>query len=171
MPARERIRKCVTQLTPEDLQCFPVWVLMAGADEAEDVDEVTAAPWTPRGPFDLREGPAVLRARFTLADGTELPGYFSASEDWDRGLCFSQPVIVTARGQVSLWLDFLKPTPKLLERWYAVLGKTADQVFPVRFRSGIELADGPVAGTAEGFGYLERVRFLLRTRTLVRTVR
>ena len=49
---------------------------------------------------------------------------------------------------------------------YELLGKDAQQVFPVQFESDVELVGGPVRGIAPGFLVLEDFQ-TRRTRTVV----
>jgi hypothetical protein len=172
MPARPRIRKQVYDLTPVDLQEHPVWVFMPADDGTPDQDDATVAPWDPRAPFDPAEGATVVRARFTLADGTGRTGYlYPGTEPDDDGIRHTQPVIVTERGQVSLWCGTVIPSPDDLERWYAVLGAPASATFPLRFASDVPLRHGEIVGMTEGFVYLEHRRRLLRRQETVRTAR
>jgi hypothetical protein len=66
-----------------------------------------------------------------------------------------QPQIITPQGQVSFWYGVLKPTQEHLKESYERLGRDATKVFPVRFKSEVEVVGGPVTGTLNGFLYME----------------
>jgi hypothetical protein len=97
----------------------------------------------------------VVRAVFTLADGSRLQGYVTPPWGDDASMGTLQPVIVTERGQVRFWCGTATPGAKRLAQNYAFLGKDATQVFPARFESDVELAGRPVKGSLQGFLVLE----------------
>jgi hypothetical protein len=97
----------------------------------------------------------VVRAVFTLADGSLMQGYLTPPRGGDDSIGTLQPIIVTDRGQVRFWCGTAAPDWKRLAQSYAFLGKDARQVFPARFESGVNLAGGPVRKTVPGFLVLE----------------
>jgi hypothetical protein len=48
----------------------------------------------------------------------------------------------------------MAPSPDVIAAHYARLGRDAAAVFPLTFRSEVEVVGGPVAGTLNGFMYL-----------------
>jgi hypothetical protein len=97
----------------------------------------------------------VVRAVFTLADGSKMRGYCSPPLQGDDSIGILQPIIVTNRGQVRFWCGTTEPDSKRLARNYEWLGKDAGRLFPVHFESEVELVGGPVRGSMPGFLVLE----------------
>jgi hypothetical protein len=92
------------------------------------------ARWRPSlSNADPAEGMFVVRAEFVASDGVRFEGYVSPDED--AHVSSTQPTIVTADGQVRFWFGGIPPTEDELEAGYRTLGKTAAEVFPVRFRA------------------------------------
>jgi len=56
----------------------------------------------------------VVRASFTLADGSEMPGYLTPPTRSDDSLGILQPVVVTVNGQVAFWCGIVSPRPERL---------------------------------------------------------
>lgn len=160
-----RSQKQVYELTLEDLRRHPVWEFKREEGGARPQDESTVQPHKNSGPLDPAERMFVVRAHFTLADGTILQGYLTPPVRGREGLDSLQPIIVTEHGQVRFWCGTAVPDAKRLSRSYAFLGKLAGQVFPVRFESGVELAGGPARGSLPGFLVLEDFQSR-RTRTI-----
>ena len=131
-----------------------------------DQNESTVGPWTEFGPLDPGDRMFVVRADFTLADGSRMQGYFTPPGRGDAGIGTLQPIIVTDGGQVRFWCGSSAPGPKRLAESYGLLGKTAKQVFPLRFESDVELAGGPVRNSVPGFLVMEDFQSR-RTRTVV----
>jgi hypothetical protein len=146
-----RVRKQVYELTLHDLSTFPVWEFRLDADGEEGRDESTVRPYSALGPLNPDERMFVVRAVFSLADGSQMYGYLTPPQRGDASVGALQPIIVTNRGQVRLWCGTATPDPKRLAHNYELLGKSADQVFPVRFESDVELLSGRVGGSAPGF--------------------
>jgi len=93
----------------------------------------------------------VVRAVFTLADGSRLQGYFTPPGRGDASIGTLQPIIVTDRGQVRFWCGTTAPSSKRLAQSYELLGKDARNVFPVQFESDVDLLGGPVKDSVPGF--------------------
>jgi len=160
-----RISKQVYELTLDDLRTFPVWEFRVAEDSPEDQDESTVRPYIGRGPLNPADRMFVVRAVFTLADGSIMRGYFTPPGRDDAGIGTLQPIIVTELGQVRFWCGTAAPDAKRLAHSYALLGKNAERVFPLRFESEVELAGGVIRGSVAGFLVLED--FLTRkTRTI-----
>jgi hypothetical protein len=71
-----KIRKQVYELTVKDLEEFPVWEHCMDEECEEDQDEATVRPYEFTPPFELGGSMMVMKADFTLADGTKMAGYF-----------------------------------------------------------------------------------------------
>ena len=68
------VRKQVYELTLDDLEKFPVWEFRLDEEGEEGRDESTVRPYTPPGPLDPADRMFVVRAVFTLADGSRMQG-------------------------------------------------------------------------------------------------
>lgn len=162
----ERIRRQVYELTPSDLECFPVWEFALDEEGEEGQDEATVRPYQMSVPLDPSEGMFIVRATLTLSDGTRFRGYVTPSTPDATGLDAYQPAVVAAEGQVAFWCGMVVPPPEHIAKSYALLGKTSpQQVFPIRFESDVPLAGGPIAGEAPGFVILEDFK-TMRTRVV-----
>ena len=160
------VRKQVYELTLDDLSTFPVWEFRVDVKDEEGQDESTVRPYTASGPLDPTDRMFVVRAVFTLADGSRKHGYITPPGRGDAGIGTLQPIIVTDCGQVRFWCGTAIPDAKRLANSYEWLGKDAQHVFPVRFESDVELAGGPVRGSVPGFLVLEDFQ-TRRTRTVI----
>ena len=78
-----------------------------------------------------------------LADGSEWWGYCSPTDD--SGLDYTQPVILAATGQVRFWYDEQPGDPEPAHAC-RMLGKRAEQVFPVRFECRVPFEGRFVSG-------------------------
>jgi hypothetical protein len=161
-----RVRKQVYELTLDDLNTFAIWEFKSDAHGAEGQDEATVRPYTISGLLDPTDRMFVVRAAFTLADGSRMKGYFTPPVRGQEGIGTMQPIIVTARGQVRFWCGTSAPDAKRLAHNYDLLGKDANRVFPLRFESEVELVNGPAAGSVPGFLVLEDFQ-TRKTRTVV----
>jgi len=151
-----RIRRQVYELTPTDLERFPVWEFALDEEGEEGQDEATVRPYDATLPLDPAEGMFIVRATLTLSDGTHFKGYLTPAVQGEEGLSTFQPAVVVPGGQVSFWCGMLVPSPDHIARCYSLLGKASSrQVFPVRFQSDVSLVGGPVAGDVPGFMVLE----------------
>lgn len=121
----------------------------------KDRTKPRCAPQSVAGPVDPAEGMVIVKARFTLADGTSMAGYLTPPSPDFGGLSTIQPQIITLRGQVPFWCGAFMATSEVLAENYARLERTADRVFPLRFTSEIEIVGGPVVGVLNGFLYRE----------------
>ena len=163
------VRKQVYELTLDDLNRFPVWEFRlgeAGAAGEAGRDECTVRPYAASGPLDPADRMFVVRAIFTLGDGSRMQGYCTPPLRGDVSIGTLQPIIVTDRGQVRFWCGTAAPDSKRLAHSYELLGKDAGRVFPVRFESDVELVGGPVRSSVPGFLVLEDFQ-TRKTRTVV----
>ena len=160
------VRKQVYELTLHDLTTFPVWEFRLDEAGEEGRDECTVRPYAAFGPLDSGDRMFVVRAVFTLADGSRMLGYLTPPRGGDASIGTLQPIIVTERGQVRFWCGTAAPGVKRLAQSYAFLGREPTQVFPARFESDVELVGGPVTNSVPGFLVLEDFQ-TRKTRTVV----
>src|SRR4051812_23572941 len=130
-----KIRKQVYELTPADLERFPVWEYALDEEGEEGQDETTVRPFVATGKIDSADGPCMVRASFRLADGTAMAGFLTPNAHAQIDLGMIQPVIVTDRGQVAFWCGVIEPDASHLAECYSILGRTAHEIFPVSFAS------------------------------------
>ena len=159
-------RRQIYELTPHDLETFPIWEFKLDETAEGGQDELTVRPCVASGPLDPADRMFVVRAAFTLADGSMMRGYFTPPSRGDAGVGALQPIIVTEQGQVRFWCGTSVPGPKRLARSYELLGKEAKQIFPLQFESEVELAGGPVTGSVPGFLVMEDFQ-TRRARTVI----
>jgi hypothetical protein len=160
------VRRQIYELTPSDLETFPVWEFNLDQTAGSGQDELTVRPFIASGPLDPADRMFVVQAMFTLIDGSTMRGYITPPGRGDAGVGALQPIIVTDQGQVRFWCGTSAPGAKRLARSYELLGKEAKQIFPLRFESEVELADGPVRGSVPGFLVMEDFQSR-RTRTVI----
>ena len=149
-----QIRKQVFQLTIGDLREHPIWQFALDEDGEKGQDEATVRPYDAQGTLDSTKGMFIVRARFTLADGTPHVGYLTPSAD-AHDLGTVQPQIVTDNGQVGFWMGVVRQD---VASSYSRLGKTAAQTFPVSFESDVPLKMGPFKGSIPAFLHLPSVK-------------
>jgi hypothetical protein len=161
-----KVRKQIYELTPHDLETFPIWEFKLDETAEGGRDELSVRPCTASGPLDPVDRMFVVRAMFTLADGSMMRGYFTPPGRGDAGVGAWQPIIVTDEGQVRFWCGTATPGPKRLARSYELLGKDAKQIFPLQFESEVELVGGPVRHSVPGFLVMENFQ-TRKTRTVI----
>jgi hypothetical protein len=145
-----KIRKQVYELTVDDLTNFPAWELALDEEGEDGQDEATVRPSYAPLPRDPSEFRLIVRAKFSLADGTRYIGYLTPSHAADD-LGAIQPIIITSQGQVGFWMGSTRDNPGPL---YQKMEKSADQIFPITFKSDVPLIGGVVFGSIEGFLHL-----------------
>jgi len=159
-----KLRRHLADLTVDDLAQHPLCVSVMDTydDEDDEQDEDTRWAMTPYPkPYDPRQPlrmdfVCLVAAELTLADGDIFPGCLKAKGRGMIGVEDTQPVILTAQGQVDLYFGSRQPgdvETQIIQN-YRILGKSAEQVFPLRYRSKVlltGLAGGPYEGIAEGF--------------------
>jgi hypothetical protein len=128
-----------TELSLQDIAAHPVWVFRDAA-----VDE-TVEPHTKPGPVPLM---ALIGARFKAADGSTYEGFALHTK-----LSLVAPVILTAQGQVPLYLPNGRPTPEDLQLSYERLSASPDRFFPVTVTPTVKTRNKPVGEVWESFVY------------------
>jgi hypothetical protein len=147
-----RIRKQVDRLTVEDLDRFPVWEYALDEAGTEGQDETTVRPYHFSPPLDPRKHGLLVRTDFELADGTRMIGTIDCPYGKGASVSDTGPVIITKQGPVLFWLGVvLRLNPEIIPKYYRWLGKDASQVFPLKFKSAIEILGGPIKGSLDGF--------------------
>jgi hypothetical protein len=146
----------VYELTSYDLAQIPAWEFAQDEETVAGQDEATVRPYF-RHPVDPSDGLLVVRARFTLVDGTRLLGFVSPAPPtmvWD--ISNQQPSIVSDKGQIPLYFGIFPPGADRLKEFFELLGKLPDEVFPLNYKTDVEIIGGPVVDTIMGFAFLDR---------------
>ena len=151
---RKATRKQAYHLTLADFNAVPVWEFTSDEEEVPGQDEATVRPYNVAPPIDTGHG-AIVRAVFTLADGTNLRGYLSPHPISLRRPGWVQPVMISGAHQFNFWSGMLRPSQTQMNEVLAKIGKQASQVFPVQYRSDVELVSDPISGIIPGFGFIE----------------
>jgi len=150
-----RLGKQVYELTLDDLAAFPIWEFRLDREGKHVQNESTVRPHYASGPLDPTDHMFIVRAVFTLADGSIMTGYVTLPGRGEEGIGALQPIIVTDRGQVRFWCGTTEPDARRLARCYELLGREAATVFPLQFESDVKLVGGPVRGSLPGFLVME----------------
>jgi hypothetical protein len=148
-PTPSPIRKQVTALLPGDIKRFPIWEYALDEEGEEGQDETTVRPRPDLKRAEPHEGLFVVAAEFVTADGTRFDGFASPHEEAHVG--YTQPTIVTDQGQVNFWFGLFPPKPAAIARAYHTLGKTAPELFPLRYRALVEHAGAILDGELPAF--------------------
>lgn len=149
-------------LTAEHFTRHPVWISAHVADTDapwyDDTDEETFRPWLGALPVGPDDGLFLVRATFTLADGTALPGFLTPQEaPQPAGLeGLLQAEVFLPGGRREQFWDGLVPLPAerraaLAAQLFADLGKLAGAVFPVRVEAAPGLTRGRAAAVFNEF--------------------
>lgn len=151
----ERIRKPASELMPADLEQFSVWEWASDEEGEEDQDETTVRPVLLDRPLRANIS-YIIKADFTLADGTVFVGVFTSAERMPETVGWLHPVIFTEQGQVLFYYGVMKPAPQQILQNYERLGKTAAEVFPIEFHAAAGVENSVSQGMIGGFLYLTK---------------
>lgn len=146
------MRKQVYHLTLADFEQYPVWEFALDEEDIEGQDEATVRPCE-MTEADPTAGIFVVKARFTLNDGTICYGYLTPQIPEFNSIGHIQPIIITQSGQIYFWHGVVKPKDTEIIEYYRKLGKNAEQVFPVKYSSDFKVVNGPIEGIINGFMY------------------
>jgi len=156
------IRKQENTLTIFDLMQFPAWEYAIDEEDVQGRDEKTLRPYLTPPPLDREKAYFVARARFTLANGASMIGFFKPLRQSEDKLMQPllpydlNPVIVTDQGHVSFCYGVFMPDEATISENYKRLGYEAENVFPVSFMADIEVRNSVSEGVLEGFLYFEQ---------------
>lgn len=148
---QDKIRKQVYELTEKDLAEYRVWEFASDEEYQNDQDEATVKPIEQQNYIDFNGGIFIVKAIFSLNDGTTLTGYVTPDKESDIGTM--QPTIVTKDGQIVFWYGMNRPTKEELEESYKQLNRSAKEIFPVTFRSDPGIESVSVEGDINGFAF------------------
>jgi hypothetical protein len=147
-------------LTEADFVRHPVWIGVHTYDNNEpwydETNEETFRPWLKDTPVHPRQGIFLIRASLTLKDGTQFPGFLTPAKGIgkakDSDLGTMQPHLFLPDGKlISFWGGLRGFDEDSMEAMYSILGREANQVFPVKFSAAPNLCKGKQAGRIKGF--------------------
>jgi len=147
-----RIRKQVYELTASDLREHPLWEFCLDEEAVPGQDEATVRPSQDSEVPGYSPGAYIVASDFVLADGSSAEGYIYSGEPEDFG-CI-QPNLILSEGQISFWRGIVTPSADRLSALYQRLGKTAELVFPIRYRTRVPINGKLMKGVVAGFGAL-----------------
>jgi hypothetical protein len=141
-------------LTLSDLGTHAVWIGCHIADYDEPwydaTDEETFRPRTGVLPAEPSEGMLLVRATAVLADGSQLAGFLTpAFDEGDLGTV--QPHIFVNGQQFSFWGGMFGIPIEKRTSFYKVIGKTAEQTFPMIIKADEGLTTGVQEAEVHGF--------------------
>jgi hypothetical protein len=134
--------KRLSDLTVDDLTSAPVWRYEGG----EGADAVVVADGRD-GLSQMDDEVFLAATEFLLPDSSQHLGFCFPVDN--AGLDYLQPVILTRTGHVQFWFDGAA-APEVLSAQWAILGKRAEEIFPVRFRCRVPVDGHDVTGVIPG---------------------
>jgi hypothetical protein len=146
-------------LIAEHFSQHPVWISAHVADTGEpwydDTDEETFRPWLEALPVGSDDGLFLVRATYTLADGTELPGFVTPqakapSANDVNGLLQGEVFLPSGRRE-QFWNGLIARPPAECAAFLAALRKSPGAVFPVRVAADRGLTRGHAAAVFAAF--------------------
>ena len=147
-----RVRKQVYELTPQDFLDCPVWEFCPDESNIDGQDEATVRPARKKELSKALPGACVVAAEVHFADGSSGMGYLYNCKEEDIG-CL-QPNLFAGPQQVNCWLGWLAFVPNPAERVqrnYLKIGKSRDAVFPLSFRTRVDIKGKPLQASIQGF--------------------
>jgi len=159
-PSHRPLLRQFGDLRPGDFEAHPVWVQchVVDYDEPwyEDTDEETFRPWDGPLPANPAEAMLLVTATLALADGTGMPGFITPQNPADSGgkpdLSLMQPQVFLPDGSsFGFWFGIATPPRDEIASFYAAVGKSRQEVFPIAFEADDGLAAGITSGAIAGF--------------------
>jgi hypothetical protein len=160
MNSRKPILKQFADLTEKDFNDFPIWVschiIDYDEDWYDDTDEETYRPWTETNNDIIRETNCLVKTRLTLFSGDIYSGISSPEitdeQKNENDLGGIQPHIFTRDGELfGFWSGMFQRNNKFLNSFYSAMGKSKDQIFPIKFEAETSQNGMTTSGTINGF--------------------
>ena len=146
--------KQFADLTLGDFERYPVWIGCHTADYDErwydGTDEQTFRPRTGTLPASPTEGMLLVKASLELRDGARYSGFVTPAQG-EGELGIQQPQIFVGERRFQFWGGTIGVREEERKALYAALGKSPDDIFPLRFSVDPSLATGATSGQIEGF--------------------
>jgi hypothetical protein len=146
------VRKQVYELLSQDFIDHPIWEFCSDEEGAEGQDEATVRPTEKTELSEGLAGAFVVAADVAFADESIGVGYLYACDEND--IACLQPNLFAGQSQVNLylgWLRFVPDAPNRVAENYKKIGKDKEGVFPLSFRSRVNVMGAPLRVVLEGF--------------------
>lgn len=156
------IRRQVYLLSPEDLITHPIWEFCTDEEDFDGQDEATVRPSNVNCVNGFSPGSYIVAVDFLCNDGASVLGYMYSGKPDDIGCV--QPTICTDSGQVNFWFGLLKyrgDSKQQIVDSYRRIGKDGQSIFPLQFRTQVDLAGSRQQGVLQGFSGLDDHRQLV----------
>jgi hypothetical protein len=130
----------------------PIWEFCSDEEGTVGQDEATVRPTEKTELSEGLPGAHVVAADVVFADGTVGTGYLYGCDENDIG-CL-QPNVFAGQSQVNFylgWLRFVPDATKRIAENYNKIGKDKDAIFPLSFRSRVNVKGAPLRVVLEGF--------------------
>lgn len=159
--------KQFSELILADFDDHPVWVNCHLVDYDEpwydEINEETFRPWIGDIPIDPNKATFLVKATFTIADGTVLNGFITpvsnVNKDVTEILGSIQPYIFALSGKrIHFWFGSIPCSDEGIKNIYYLLEKNSKDIFPIEFVAESGLVKGVTSGTIPGFCYMEENR-------------
>ena len=147
------VRRQVYELTAVDLEAYPAWEFALDEEGVDGQDEATVRPYL-NTPIEPTEGMLVVRAKFTLADGTVAIGFMTPPQSVSSDIRDHQPSIITNGRQVALYSGMFPLSESEVVQRLDALGKSASEAFPLEYETDVEIVSGPTKCVVRGFSFL-----------------
>ena len=147
-------------LKPQDFEDYPIWVqchiIDYGENWYDDTDEETFRPWIDQTPVSPDYAMFLIKSELKLNDGEIYMGFITPCLETDHknenDLGFIQPQIFTKNGErIGFWTGTFPIDQSEIANFFKKMDKTADQIFPILFKSIEGLARGVASGNINGF--------------------
>lgn len=122
-----KVRRPYAKLSLRDLETYPVWEFASDEEDIPGQDETTLRPCLD-ATVRRGEGCYLLRATFTLADGTKARGFLTSVDDPARYRLMA-PTVLIGKRQLPLVLSRNEDAQAKCKLWK----KTHTAIFPLHF--------------------------------------
>lgn len=154
------ILKQFGDLTSIDFDKYPIWVQCHIIDYEEkwydDTDEETFRPWIDETPVSPDFAMFLVKADLKLKNGDVFSGFLTPclksdyNNENDLGLI--QPQIFIKTGErFGFWTGMFPLKSSDIDKFYKMVGKSAEEIFPIEFKAIEGLSIGVTSGKINGF--------------------
>jgi hypothetical protein len=146
------VRKQVYELSPQDLVDYPIWEFCSNEEGREGQNEATVRPTEKAELSGELPGACVVACDVIFADESAGVGYLYNCEDGN--ISCIQPNVFAGQSQVNFWLGWLRfvpNAPERVEKSYRSIDKDKEAIFPLSFRSRVDVNGKPLHVVLQGF--------------------
>ena len=144
--------KKLTEIRTEDLEKYPIWEYTPGKDGAGNCDYTLLKPRPDINIADPRERMLIVKAEFTTASGKIYSGFCTPYHENDIG--YTQPTIIHKGHIIPFWFGIYQPGAEEIASYYSALGEDAASLFPLMYKSDVEVLGPGIGGMINGFMHL-----------------